>query len=337
MNNKYFKLTNLIVLIFFLIFFFSIQNIFLPIQKYYLYIKLSYLNIFLEILKFILINMILLKIENKRLKILFIFISIFFYYSGSNFFMIYLSWVFQNEMKENRKKHIIYLISLIILYYYCCFNIEYFISINKEYLIHLFLLIELLILLFSVVYLSTKEDILKILKEIITNEIFNIFLIAIIVNASINFIPVFIDFNNYKWLYVNNMVISSLLTIFIMSIFIFLNISIFDKKIKLYPFIFISFFLNTIMNQKIYLFNKTISKEIIFIAYIFIILYGINLIANFRRNRIIIKYNYICKLIFILIYLLNNFIYIGIHKYDNENFQNIFLSTTLIRLLIISY
>lgn len=332
MNNKKFKIIDLIIMIFFLLFFYSVQNIFLPIQKYYMYNKLSYLNIFLEILKFIIINILLLKIKNRRLRDLLIFISMFFYYSGINFFMIYLSWLFQN--RDKNKKNILYLMLLIISFYFYYFYIEYLISINKEYLIHIFLIIKLLIIIFSIAYLSTIEDISQTLKEIINNPIFNTFLIAIIVKNSINFTPLFIDYSEYKWIYINNMLFSSILTIFVSSIFFFLNISIFDKNIKLYPFIIISLFLNISLNLDILYYNDYIPKEIIFIAYIFLILYAINLIINFRKNKFQIEYIYKYRLILIIFYFLNTFIYIGIYKYDEYNYINIFFNMDFIQQIV---
>ncbi|CAM3269883.1 hypothetical protein STFE110948_07145 [Streptobacillus felis] len=253
--------------------------------------------------------------------------------------MAYFAFYIQNSVDKIRNREIIEIIKILLtqFFYYCyIYYIQNLTNNNNVEVYGLFLIMKLLILVIVFLYFLTNENFSILFSNIIENKMINLLFVGIVVNRSLNFTPIFSIDVEKIWLYNTNPIISSVLTIYIISIFYFLDLSIFSNKIKIYFYLAIKVFSNIIINDSSVFLGIEIPKELILYTYLFTFIYGVFLIINSNKNgKVEIIYKY--KLVILAIYIFNSILFVGVYKYDVYNFKNIFFDITSILIMLMYF
>lgn len=333
MNKKSFYI-DILTLGIFVVFFPVIQNIFLPIQKHYLYNSLSIFYICIEIVKLIIFNLIIYNIKEKKLKKILFFLSLFIYYSGINFFMLYLTYIFQDNLESKNKSKIIELILLQILYLLIIYVREKLLLLNMNYELFLyFSFFKIIFFIIIYIFIYIHKD--NVLRNCALIEVFNLFIVTIIINFNISFIPINVKITDFYYRNINFYDISSIITTIYMYFFYNKGISILDERVKfIYLFIFLGYFSNKIINSDLYIYGESITKDIFLISYIIFIFYLLYLVLKFLKNTVEINRLTLYKKVLIFIYVLNCVFFLDRIEFNGE-YRNVFVDTAYIREIII--
>ncbi|WP_156286468.1 hypothetical protein [Oceanivirga salmonicida] len=229
MNDKKinFKIELIFILMIFLLFAPLFEGIFVPVIKIFTNNTLSIKLIIVELLKFSVVNILLLKIKNEKIKKIFIFLSMIVYTLGYNIFMFILTILFQEliENKEYSKIKYVYMINILGIILNKYRMIGWLVHKNKmEIYMSMILLI---IIILTLIYL-----ILKYRKEIfdikINKTILNILIIGMII-----FLTLFRNDTilNYEHIGIELQInISVAITLLTMFIFYYFDINLYERR-----------------------------------------------------------------------------------------------------------
>ncbi|WP_067139554.1 hypothetical protein [Oceanivirga salmonicida] len=229
MNDKKinFKIELIFILMIFLLFAPLFEGIFVPVIKIFTNNTLSIKLIIVELLKFSVVNILLLKIKNEKIKKILIFLSMIVYTLGYNIFMFILTILFQEiiKNKEYSKIKYVYMINVLGIILHKYRMIGWLVHKNKTELYMSMIL--LIIIILTLIYL-----ILKYRKEIfdikINKTILNILIIGMII-----FLTLFRNDTilNYEHIGIELQInISVAITLLTMFIFYYFDINLYERR-----------------------------------------------------------------------------------------------------------